>query len=64
VAVRYWLTLALVARRRGLPVRLLPFLEACYAQGLLRTAGVAYEFRHEELRAWLVRTSSSVDHRT
>ncbi len=61
VAVRYWLTLAFVARRRQLPLRLLPFLEACYAQGLLRTAGIAYEFRHEELRAWLTRTSSSFD---
>ncbi|MGW5260874.1 hypothetical protein ACWEQG_07870 [Microbispora sp. NPDC004025] len=37
----------------GLPWRLGRFLDWCHAAGLLRTAGIAYQFRHRELQDYL-----------
>ncbi|MFF4254421.1 NACHT domain-containing protein [Streptomyces sp. NPDC001663] len=40
---------------RCLPLRLARFLDWSVAAGLLRTSGVAYQFRHREFQEWLVR---------
>lgn len=40
---------------RRLPLRLAPFLDWCVSAGLMRTSGVAYQFRHREFQEWLVR---------
>ena len=53
VAWRRYLCMLCVAHRR-LPVRLKPFLEWCYEVGLLRRSADAYEFRHEQLRMYLI----------
>ncbi|WP_396023506.1 NACHT domain-containing protein [Actinomadura sp. 9N215] len=48
-AVRYFVTL--VCMKRRLPLRLGRFLDWCYTDaGLVRTAGIAYQFRHRELQ--------------
>ncbi|WP_329521845.1 NACHT domain-containing protein [Spirillospora sp. NBC_01491] len=48
-AVRYLVTL--VCMKRRLPLRLGRFLDWCYTDaGLVRTAGIAYQFRHRELQ--------------
>ncbi|WP_437060606.1 NACHT domain-containing protein [Streptomyces sp. enrichment culture] len=54
-AYRY-LALLLCTRRgsRRLPWRLGAFLAWAESAGLLRVAGVAYQFRHRELQDWLV----------
>ncbi len=41
--------------RRRLPLRLARFLDWCVTAGLMRTSGVAYQFRHREFQEWLVR---------
>lgn len=56
-ASRRYLIFVLCARtRRRLPWRLMRFLDWAYEAGLLRVSGNAYQFRHEELRTWLLRT--------
>lgn len=48
--------LALLLCTRGkLPLRLGAFLDWAYEAGLLRVSGIAYQFRHDELRNWLAR---------
>jgi hypothetical protein len=39
--------------RRPLPWRLGRFLDWCYDAGLIRVAGIAYQFRHQELQNYL-----------
>jgi hypothetical protein len=54
--------LALLLCTRGkLPWRLGAFLDWAYAAGLLRVSGIAYQFRHDELRNWLARRSGGKD---
>ncbi|GAA0965523.1 NACHT domain-containing protein [Actinocorallia libanotica] len=50
-AVRYGMLL--LCTRGRLPRRLGRFLHWCYQTGLLRTSGVAYQFRHRELQDYL-----------
>lgn len=45
----------LLSTRGQLPWRLSRFLRRCHRTGLLRTAGLAYQFRHRELQAHLAR---------
>ncbi|MGC0382294.1 NACHT domain-containing protein [Streptomyces sp. SAI-129] len=45
----------LLSTRGQLPWRLSRFLRACYEAQLLRTAGLAYQFRHRELQEHLAR---------
>ncbi|WP_049558956.1 NACHT domain-containing protein [Nonomuraea sp. SBT364] len=48
--------LALLLCTRGrLPLRLGRFLQWCHDAGLIRTAGIAYQFRHRELQDHLAR---------
>lgn len=39
----------------ALGLRLPSFLDWCVTAGLLRTSGIAYQFRHREFQEWLVR---------
>jgi hypothetical protein len=39
-----------------LPWRLGRFLNWCYQAGLIRQAGISYQFRHRELQQYLVRS--------
>ncbi|MDT0310608.1 NACHT domain-containing protein [Streptomyces sp. DSM 44917] len=59
VSVRYVVLLWLARRGSGrwLPWRLGRFLEWCCQAGLMRTAGIAYQFRHRELQDFLARTA-------
>lgn len=60
--VRYVALLLSTRRRRSnqrLPWRLRHFLDWCCQAGLMRTAGVAYQFRHRELQDFLARTPSA-----
>jgi NACHT domain len=52
--LRYTLAIAFASANHKLPRRLRPFMEWAYQAGLLRTAGIAYQFRHDELRKWLL----------
>ena len=47
---RFQVSSMLLALRRRLPWRLMGFLEDAHAQGVLRQAGVVYQFRHLELQ--------------
>jgi hypothetical protein len=55
----YCISIALLARRRKIPTRLLTFLESAYERGVLRQAGMVYEFRHARL---LERLGSTAQH--
>ncbi|MEU3689606.1 NACHT domain-containing protein [Streptomyces narbonensis] len=46
---------ALLTHRPRLPFRLARFLDWSVSAGLMRTSGVAYQFRHREFQEWLVR---------
>lgn len=46
---------ALLVHRPRLPLRLARFLDWSVSAGLMRTSGVAYQFRHREFQEWLVR---------
>lgn len=48
---------ALISRGEQLPRRPIAFLKWTEATGLLRVAGTNYQFRHDDLREWLVRTA-------
>ncbi|XVV00366.1 hypothetical protein ACQPW3_23285 [Actinosynnema sp. CA-248983] len=50
VCTRKWLT------SEPLPWRLGRFLDWCYQAGLIRQAGIAYQFRHRELQHYLAHT--------
>jgi hypothetical protein len=54
IAGTRYLALLLCTRGR-LPLRLGSFLQWCYHAGLIRTAGIAYQFRHRELQDYLAR---------
>ncbi|MDT9696710.1 hypothetical protein [Streptomyces sp. P17] len=45
----------LLWNRPRLPLRLARFLDWSVTAGLMRTSGVAYQFRHREFQEWLVR---------
>jgi NACHT domain len=47
----------LICTRRILPFRLGRFFDWCCAAGLMRTSGVAYQFRQFELQDWLARSA-------
>ncbi|GAA0543667.1 NACHT domain-containing protein [Actinomadura livida] len=59
-AMRY-LVLVLCLRGRT-PWQLGRFLDWCYSVGLLRVAGIAYQFRHQEFQIYLARHPSSRRH--
>ncbi|WP_338495687.1 NACHT domain-containing protein [Streptomyces sp. SJL17-4] len=44
-----------VLLRRDIPFRLARFLDWSVSAGLMRTSGVAYQFRHREFQEWLLR---------
>ncbi|GHB16695.1 hypothetical protein GCM10010306_005630 [Streptomyces umbrinus] len=46
---------SVLLHRPRLPFRLVRFLEWCVSAGLMRTSGLAYQFRHREFQEWLVR---------
>jgi hypothetical protein len=48
-AWRYGITAAILHHRKALPRRPLLFLQDAYQRGVLRQAGMAYEFRHSRL---------------
>lgn len=53
-----YITLLLCTRRwssHWLPWRLSSFLRWCYGAGLVRVAGIGYQFRHKEFQDYLVR---------
>ncbi|MER5754457.1 NACHT domain-containing protein [Streptomyces sp. NPDC002088] len=52
---RYFAFLLCAWTRRLVPWRLVRFLDWAYGAGLLRVSGSAYQFRHQELHAWLLR---------
>ncbi|WP_165984271.1 NACHT domain-containing protein [Streptomyces sp. YIM 98790] len=59
--LRYLAFLLCTRRRSGrwLPWRLGRFLDWCCEAGLMRTAGIAYQFRHRELQDYLARTAAA-----
>lgn len=52
--IRYLLAVVVLRISCGTPLRLARFLAWADASGLLRVAGVTYQFRHRELQQWLV----------
>ncbi|MBL1086506.1 NACHT domain-containing protein [Streptomyces actinomycinicus] len=60
----WWYLALLLSTRRGsgrwLPLRLGRFLDWCTRTGLLRRAGVAYQFRHLELQDFLARRDDTL----
>ena len=44
---------------RCLPSRLARFLNWCYGAGLIRIAGIGYQFRHRELQDYLARDATA-----
>lgn len=50
---RYYVTVVIIAARRQGPLRFATFLDWAQKAGLLRTSGVAYQFRHRQLQDWL-----------
>ncbi|MGW9196598.1 NACHT domain-containing protein [Micromonospora chersina] len=59
-AVRYYLAVAICAGQGQLPARFGAFLDWAVSAGLLRTSGIAYQFRHGELQSWLDREAAGV----
>jgi hypothetical protein len=60
-----WLRLQIAARLSGgrlLPTRPISFLRWAEVTGLLRGAGTSYQFRHEDLREWLLSSAAPADH--
>jgi hypothetical protein len=60
-----WRYIALLActrrwNKHWLPLRLNPFLLWCYDAGLVRIAGIGYQFRHRELQDYLARHPTRV----
>jgi hypothetical protein len=50
---RFLVVRVLLAARRQLPVRLMPFLQDAYRLGVLRQVGAVYQFRHARLQEHL-----------
>jgi Protein kinase domain/NACHT domain len=53
-SARYYLGVVVGAFRGIRPMRFSTFLDWCCQAGLLRVSGIAYQFRHHQLQAWLV----------
>ena len=53
LAVRYGIGVALASFRRDLPRRPSMFLAWACDAGVMRVSGIAYQFRHQQLRDWL-----------
>lgn len=53
---------ALFSRGRLLPVQPLSFFRWAENTGLFRVAGTSYQFRHEDLRDWLLSAAEPIDH--
>ena len=51
---RYCIAVGIAAIRRSGPLRFGAALDWAYQAGLLRLAGVAYQFRHQQLQIWLM----------
>lgn len=60
--MRYIALLSLTRRwtDRWLPWRLKSFLQWCYHAGLMRIAGIGYQFRHRELQDYLARNPADL----
>jgi hypothetical protein len=56
---RYKLALFILYLEHRLPWRLNAFLVWSYNAGLMRTAGLAYQFRHLRMQAWLAQTDEA-----
>jgi hypothetical protein len=52
---QYLMTVAILRRRRRVPLRLLTFLDDAHRLGILREAGPVYQFRHATLQDRLAR---------
>jgi hypothetical protein len=59
--VWYLISVALLARKGRVPARLLRFLEGAYERGVVRHAGMVYEFRHARLAERLSSVSARGD---
>jgi hypothetical protein len=57
---RYCIAVGIAVIRRSGPLRFGAALDWAYQAGLLRLAGVSYQFRHQQLQAWLM---AGGDHR-
>jgi NACHT domain len=53
---RYRIAVFILFLQRRLPWRIVTFLEWSYGSGLMRTAGLSYQFRHLRLQTWLADT--------
>lgn len=51
---RYYASVVIMAVRHQGPLRFAAFLDWAHQAGLLRTSGVAYQFRHRKLQDWLI----------
>lgn len=58
---RYWIAVAIAARRGLLPPRPAAFLDWAYTAGLFRISGIAVQFRHHELQEWLAARRLGLD---
>lgn len=63
-SARYVLANAVNALAGRAPWRLHSFLEWAADAGVLRLAGLAYQFRHSELQHWFATTTPEADYRT
>ena len=59
VWTRYKLGLLILFFERRLPWRINAFMTWTYNAGLMRTAGLAYQFRHLRMQAWLAETDEA-----
>jgi hypothetical protein len=59
-----WLRFQIAALSSGdlMPSSSIRFLRWAEVTGLLRTVGVSYQFRHEDLRDWLFKNAEPLDH--
>lgn len=48
-----YLAAAYLGGREGLPLRFYGFLNWCHSAGIMRTSGIGYQFRHQELADYL-----------
>lgn len=56
LVVRYAIGVTIARRRGDLPARPAQFLDWASRAGIMRISGVAYQFRHQQLQAWLLRS--------
>jgi NACHT domain len=57
--IRYKVALIILYLQHRLPWRLTTFLQWNYEVGLMRTAGLAYQFRHLRMQTWLSETDEA-----